>query len=100
MKTLAFAAAALGLVATPAFAGVEKAPTTSVAYADLNLGSVEGQKALDSRIDSAARKLCQMDRIRTGTRLISSEAKACYAKARASAKQQVAAAVADQQLGG
>ncbi len=100
MKSFAFAAAAIGLVASPAFAGVEKAPTTSVSYADLNLESVEGQKALDARIDSAARKICQVDRVRTGTRLISAESRSCYDKARASAKKQVATAVADQQLGG
>lgn len=100
MKTLALVAAGIGLVASPAFAGVENAPSTLVTYADLNLASPEGQKALDARIDSAARKICQVDQVRTGTRLISPEARACYAKARASAKQQVASAITNHQLGG
>ncbi|MEL6528432.1 MAG: UrcA family protein [Pseudomonadota bacterium] len=100
MKTIALAAAAFSLVATPAFASQEKAPSTSVSFAGLNLATPEGQEALDARIDSAARSLCQIDGIRTGTRLKSSEARKCYAKARASAKKQVASAIEDQRLGG
>ncbi len=104
MKTLALAAATFGLIATPAFAGPDKspntAPSTSVSFAGLNLATPEGQKALDARIDSAARALCQVDRVRTGTRLKSSESRDCYVKARASAKKQVASAIAGQRLGG
>ncbi|WP_298470816.1 UrcA family protein [uncultured Erythrobacter sp.] len=100
MKTIVLAAAALGLVATPAFAGPAKGESTSVSFAGLDLETAEGQKILQARIDSAARSVCQVDRIRTGTRLKSSEARDCYAKARASAKRQVATAIADQQFGG
>lgn len=100
MKTLAFAAAAIGMVASPAFAGSDKAPTASVSIVGLDLATPEGQKMLDARINAAARNLCHVDRIRTGTRLKSSDSRACYQKARASAKQQVATAIADQRLGG
>ncbi len=100
MKTIACTIAAIGLVATPAFAGTEKAPTETVSYAGLDLSTVEGQELLEQRIDSAARRVCQMDRLPTGTKIIPSEARACYAKAKASAHQQVATVVLDQQRGG
>ena len=100
MKTLFLAAAAVSLTATPAFADIKAGPTANVSFADLNLASVEGQKALDARIDSTARKICKVDQIRTGTRLTSPKARACYNKARASAKKQVASAIANHQLGG
>ena len=100
MKTLALAAAAIGLMATPALASPDKAPSANVSFAGLDLATPEGQKELDARINSAARSICQIDKIRTGTRLKSSEARECYAKARASAKKQVASAIADQRRGG
>ncbi len=100
MKSIILAAAAIGMVSTPAFAGPATAPTTAVSYEGLDLATAEGQKILDARIDSAARSLCRMDEVRTGTRLKSAESRACYAKARASAKKQVASVVAEHQLGG
>ena len=100
MKSIILAAAALGMVSTPAFAGPANVPSTSVSYDGLDLATVEGQKILDARIDAAARSICRVDDVRTGTRLKSSESRACYAKARASAKKQVASAVAERRLGG
>jgi len=100
MKTFALAAAVIGLVATPAFAGPEKGPSTSVSYAGLDLSTTEGQKLLEQRIDIAARRMCQLDQLPTGTRIISSAHRSCYAKAKASAKSQVAIAIADQRRGG
>lgn len=100
MKTFALAAATLGLIASPALAGPKEAPTTSVSFAGLDLATPEGQSALDARIDTAARSICRVDQVRTGTRLKSAKSRACYTKARASAKKQVAGAIANQQLGG
>ena len=100
MKTIALAAAAIGLVATPAFAGTAELPTAKVSVAGLDLDSPEGQKMLDQRIDRAAKSVCRVSDIRTGTRLKSAEARDCYTKAKASAKRQVAAMMDDQRLGG
>lgn len=97
MKTplMAFAASLAMLTAIPASAG-----TVTVEHRDLNLSSAEGQAALDKRIDRAARQVCGLDEQRTGTRLTPLKDTKCYRQAKAQVKQQVAAAVAAQQLGG
>ncbi|MEM9500258.1 MAG: UrcA family protein [Pseudomonadota bacterium] len=102
MKTFALAAAAFGLAvtATPAFAGSQDKQSLDVSFAGLDLSTAEGQKALEKRIETAARKLCGVDAVRTGTRMKSQSSVTCYKEAVASAKRQVAAAVADQQRGG
>ena len=96
------AAAALGLVlaAAPAAAGTDGNRTMEIEYRDLNLDTVQGQEALDRRIDNAARKVCGVGAERTGTRIQSSSAKKCFAEARAKAHQQMASIVKQQQLGG
>ncbi len=101
MKTLTLAAAAFGLAvtATPAFAG-DQAPTGKVSTSGLDLSTASGQKMLDERIDRVARKICEVDRTVVGSRVKDRAARDCYKKARASAKQQVAAAVAKRQRGG
>lgn len=101
MKTLTLAAAALGLAvtATPALAG-DQAPTGKVSLSGLDLATPAGQKMLDQRIDRVARKICQVDRSVVASRLKDRAARDCYKKARASAKQQVAAAIAERQRGG
>jgi UrcA family protein len=102
MKTLALAAATLGLAftATPAFAGPTDLPTMSVNTAGLDLNTAEGQRLLDERIERAARDVCQVNYVRTGTRIRSTEARECVAKARASAQQQMATIAENQQRGG
>ena len=102
MKTFALAAATLGLVATttPAFAERNEARTAHVSIADINLETPQGQKVLDQRINRAAKDVCRVTDIRTGTRLRSPEVRDCYDKARASAKQQVATIMEDQRRGG
>ncbi|QFT76395.1 UrcA family protein [Erythrobacter sp. THAF29] len=102
MKTLALAAAtaALAATATPALAGPAEYPVEKVSVAGLDLDSPEGQKMLDQRINRAAKKVCRVADIRTGTRLRSSEVSKCYAKAKASAKSQVASILAERRLGG
>jgi UrcA family protein len=99
MKTplIALAAAASALTALPVAA---ERNSISIAYRDLNLATPEGQAALDHRISKAARAMCGVDELSTGTRLRSGEAIACYREAKAQAKKQVAAAIAAQQLGG
>ncbi|HQV02397.1 MULTISPECIES: UrcA family protein [unclassified Novosphingobium] len=41
-------------------AGVAQADTAKVRYADLNLRSAAGQAELDRRIESAARRVCEI----------------------------------------
>ena len=96
MKIL-IAAAALGSIAVPAMA--EKV-SFEVEHRDLNLSTAEGQKALDRRIDSAARKACGVDVSTTGTRIRSSDARACYREMRAKARKQFAALTASEKKGG
>ena len=100
MKTLAICTALVGLVATPVLAGPADAPTQKVSLAGLDLGSVEGQRQLDRRIDRAAREVCRADYVPTGTRITPAGTRDCVEKARASAQSQVAAIVADRQRGG
>lgn len=102
MKTLAIAAATIGLAftATPALAGPDELPREEVSVAGLDLATPEGQRMLEQRIDRAAREVCQVDSIRTGTRIRSHAAQTCLAKARASAQQQVATIIEDQRRGG
>lgn len=102
MKKFAIAAASFGLVltATPALAGTGDVPTQRVSVAGLDLQTAEGQQMLDQRIERAARQVCQVDHLATGTRIRSHAARDCLAKARASARQQTAAIIADQQRGG
>lgn len=102
MKTLAIATAtlALAVTATPAMAGVGDVPSQSVAYADLNLGTPEGQARLDQRIDAAAKTVCRVNEVRTGTRIRSPHVASCLANARASAQKQVSAMMAETRRGG
>ena len=99
-KSTPIAAALLGmaLTATPAFA-----KDVEVRYSDLNLATAEGQKTLDKRIERAAREACHYDVRTTGSRLPSTEARACYNKALDSAKTMMAGkieAAQEAQLGG
>ncbi|MGY6637900.1 MAG: UrcA family protein [Erythrobacter sp.] len=107
MNLNAFIPAALGLVlaATPALAQLpDQRPDQRImalSISDLDLATPQGQKELNSRIDRAIRDVCQTSRKATGTRLMSEETRTCIAKARASARAQVAAAMAQQsQQGG
>lgn len=102
-KTVTHAFAALGLAGaaiSPAFAGEAEKMTINVKTSDLNLASAEGQSALDQRIARAARTVCRVTDQQTGTRLMNQEARACLAKARSDARQQVAALIQDRQRGG
>lgn len=98
MKTTLIALAASLTALTPIAAMAQQSVT--VEHRDLNLGTPEGQAALDRRVDAAARKVCSLDTVRTGTRIRSAENFECYRQAKAQVKKQVAAALAAQQLGG
>ena len=102
MKTIALATAAFGMAftASPALAGPEELPTESISTAGLDLNTAEGQRLLDERIDRAAREVCRVNYVRTGTRIRSTEARECVAKARASAQRQMATISQNQRRGG
>jgi UrcA family protein len=102
MKTLAIAAAALGLVATtaPAFAGEVEKMSIRVNFADINLATAAGQKTLDRRIERAVRSVCRVYDLTTGSRVLTQEKRACLVKARADARQQLALVAGDRQRGG
>lgn len=102
MKVLALATASIGLAlsASPALAGPEDLPTQVISTAGLDLDTPEGQQMLDERINRAARQVCQIDEMPTGTRIRSMAARDCLAKATASAKRQVATIVENERRGG
>lgn len=107
MKTLAKniinALAALGLagvVITPALAGAPQPMTIKVDTRDIDLATAQGQKTLDQRVERAARAVCRTTSVSIGSRIMSQDAQACLAKARAQAREQVAIVKADRQRGG
>jgi UrcA family protein len=103
MKTLAIAAAAFGLACTTTPAFATQAMTTKamdIKVDDIDLETTKGQKILERRIDRAARIVCGVGEIRTGTRIRSHEARVCLNEAKAQAREQVAALAADRQRGG
>jgi UrcA family protein len=99
MKTRsAILAAALGAaLATPALADT---PTASIRTSDLNLATAQGQEQLDRRIDTAARAMCGIADIRTGTILQGNKQKQCFEQARVTARRQVAAQIAHNDASG
>jgi len=103
-KTITHALAALGLAGaaiTPAMAGNGQILTVKVNTSDIDLGTAQGQKTLDQRVEKAVRQVCRTTSLTTGSRVMSQEARACLAKARTDAKQQVAALTTlGQQRGG
>lgn len=102
-KTIIPALAALGIAGTavtPALADDALHTKVQVRYDDLNLGTPEGQKQLDRRVEKAVRTVCRTTSVSSGTRLMSQDALACLARARSEAKQQVAAVLRNEQRGG
>jgi UrcA family protein len=76
-------ASALALTTTLGLAipTVARAETATIATSDLNLSSEAGQSVLQHRIERAAKKVCGLGEERTGTRVPSRSARACYARA-------------------
>lgn len=94
LPMIAIAAGALA-VAPPALAASVK-----VSYNDLDLSTPQGQKELQNRITEAAKKVCGVYDVRTGTRLPSSDANACVRETRDQIAQQLAAVVDQHKAGG
>jgi UrcA family protein len=103
MKTFTLtvsAALAAALLAGPAIAADDLAgPSVEVRYHDLDLTTVEGTDELDRRLDKAAKSVCGIDEISTGTRLNSREARACYKETRGQLESRFAAVVAKKERG-
>ncbi len=107
-KTITHALVAAGLAAaaaTPSLAAAGKSEpagpmTLTISAADLDLATPEGQRKLDSRVEKAVRTVCRITNQTTGTRILSRDALACLAKARADARAQVAALKSEAQRGG
>ena len=96
MKTALLTLSALALVAgTPATAS-----DFVVQYNDLDLSNAAGQKTLERRIDTQARKFCGVDSTRTGTRAKPRGANECFQSARQAAREQMSELVARAQKGG
>lgn len=97
---LALTAAALALPATaPAHAETPR-HSVAVTYDDLNLRIEKGQRILARRLDAAAREVCAMDRLTTGSRLPARGAAACYGETRARVAEQFAQLVSNERRGG
>lgn len=90
-------AAAVGalFVAQPAIA-----ESVVVTYNDLDLSTAHGQRELQHRIDKAARKVCGMDQVTTGTRIQSSQAKKCLKDTKQQIEQKLAAVIDKSKDGG
>ena len=98
-QALVIFAAALAL-ASAVSAATPDQQTIGVSYRGLDLRTDAGQTALEQRVDRAARQVCGMDEILSGTRIRSHEARACYDLARRQLNEQFAVLVRDAQLGG
>lgn len=96
-KAFTHSLAALGLAATataPALAANAAVQSITVSTNDLDLGTAKGQRMLDKRVEKAVRSVCRTTSVQTGTRIMSEDARACLAKARIDARQQVASMTA------
>lgn len=102
MLKTAMTAAALSFAAfsTAATAGSSDVPHTQVKVADLNLSTAEGQKRLDRRIHAAAKKICQIGKAQSTSRIPSADRQKCYDAALSSTRAQVASLIEAQQRGG
>jgi UrcA family protein len=92
--------AVVGIAAAPAPAAAQDQPAAAIGFADLNLATEAGQKALEVRIERTARRICGMDEVRTGTIMQSRAATQCYRQALRNTRERVAQAVRQSQQGG
>jgi UrcA family protein len=74
----ALGAATLTATSVPAFAAGEQGKSVEVQYSDLDLTTPAGAKELDRRLHEAAREVCGMSNMASGSRLRSDSAGACY----------------------
>lgn len=93
--------AAFSIVVSPGPAmAAETAAPIVIKTNDLNLADPQAQQTLDRRIDRAARSVCGMNEIRTGTLLTSPRAKACYRNALRTTRAQLAQVTENARRGG
>ena len=97
--TMAMAALPLAMAA-PGAAETWETMDVTIPYADLNLESQSGQKALERRIERTAVDFCRLNQHQTGTRIQSHNATKCYNAFMASAQRQFAALKKEYRLGG
>lgn len=92
-RTATFAAAlAACLFAAPGFASDAAAgASVEVKYRDLDLSTTAGTDELNRRLDKAAREVCGLDVVTTGTRISSREGRRCYNETKAQLETHVAA---------
>jgi UrcA family protein len=100
LRTFALAVAAATVVAVPAAAEVADKNVAAVQYRDLDLATDAGREELERRLDKAARDVCGMSDVVTGSRIRSREARQCYAQARSQMTEQFALLVERQGSGG
>lgn len=82
--------AAMAIVAGTLSSTSAFAEQVTVTLEDLNLSSEEGRIVLERRIDRAARQVCGMDEIITGTRITPQDRQRCYLASKASTREQLA----------
>ncbi|MXP40213.1 UrcA family protein [Altererythrobacter soli] len=100
IRTLTLSSAiAAALVCGPAIAADDAPRSVEVRYHDLDLTSAAGASELDRRLDKAAKSVCQIDQVATGTRIASREARACYKETKERLGDNIAAAVAKKERG-
>jgi len=100
IKQFIAAAALSAAIAGPAMAATASAPNGEIEYSDLDLSTEEGVAELDTRIERAARFICEMDVTTTGSRVVSREKRNCVQAVRASAKKQLASVIERAHRGG
>ena len=94
-------AAPVAAQANPAMAHKDaETRAVQVPYADLDLGTAEGQRELDRRIDRAAREACSASRTHVGSRITAREARECQELARRQLGERVAELTRNAALGG
>jgi len=99
MQSLALALAAT-VLAVPAAATEDEAPSVAVHYSDLDLTSAAGQRQLDLRLERAAREVCGVDEKVVGSHLRSRHSRDCYREARRHLDQEFAQLVSRKSAGG
>ncbi|MBX7541547.1 UrcA family protein [Qipengyuania sphaerica] len=96
MKTI-LAAVAIATLAVSASAEENRA---TVQYRDLDLSTKAGQKALDQRIEKAAKVACEFEDVSTGSRLRTNETRECLKQAKRQIERQLATIVDTTEKGG
>ena len=92
--TPALLAAMLAATVFAVPASASSSGAVNVKYTDLDLNTEAGQAQLERRIDKAAREVCGVGEIHTGSIMPSRASQQCYAQTKATVHEQVAQAIA------